>query len=149
MVDKSHNEWIIRDLVTECRIFKAQLRAFRFLGDMAHDLDDTIGMLDGVEHLPAKCLRLELLRRKCFYLDMANGIGNLWETSTERSEWRVRKMTAAFTVATGLLTALAVGLLAWGRVYETAVGCICCGVIVAMAALMGWAARIMQREEKR
>mgnify|MGYP005964395799 CR=1 FL=1 len=109
MVDKSHNEWIIRDMVTEYRIFKAQLRAFRFLGDMAHDLDDTVGMLDGVEHLPAKCLQPELLRRKCFYLDMANGIGNLWETSTERSEWRVRKMTAAFTVATGLLAALAAG----------------------------------------
>lgn len=68
---------------------------------------------------------------------------------TERSEWRVRKMTAAFTAATVLLAALATGLLAWGRVYETAVGCVCCGVIVAMAALMGWAARMMRREEKR
>ena len=68
---------------------------------------------------------------------------------TERSEWRVRKMTAAFTVAMVLLAALAAGLLAWGRVYETAVGCVCCGVIVAMAVLMGWAARIMRREEKR
>lgn len=61
----------------------------------------------------------------------------------------MRKMIVAFTVATVLLAALAVGLLAWGRVYETAVGCVCCGVIVALAALMGWEARMMRREEKR
>lgn len=61
----------------------------------------------------------------------------------------MRKMTVAFTVATVLLTALAAGLLAWGRVYETVVGCVCCGVILAMAALMGWAALVMRREEKR
>lgn len=61
----------------------------------------------------------------------------------------MRKMTAAFTVVTVLLAALATGLLAWGRAYETAVGCVCCGVIVAMAVLTGWAALMMQREEKR
>ncbi len=149
MVDKSHNEWNYRDFATDVRIFMGQARTFKFLGDMAHDLDDAIAMLEWVEHLPAKCLQSELLKRKIFYLDMANGIGNLWENPTERSEWRVRKMTAAFTVATVLLAALAAGLLVWGRVYETAVGCVCCGVIVAMAALMGWAARIMRREEKR
>lgn len=78
MADKYHNEWIIRDIVTEYRIFKAQTRAFHFLSDMANDLDDAIGMLEGIEHLPAMCLQLELLKRKCYYLDMANGIGNLW-----------------------------------------------------------------------
>ena len=78
MADKYHNEWIIRDIVTDVRIFKAQSRAFYFLGDMAHDLDDAIGMLEGIEHLPAICLQLELLKRKSYYLDMANGIGNLW-----------------------------------------------------------------------
>lgn len=67
---------------------------------------------------------------------------------TERSEWRVRKMTAAFTVATVLLAALATVLLAWGKVYETAVGCVCCGVILATAALTGWTALMMRREEK-
>ena len=61
----------------------------------------------------------------------------------------MRKMTAAFTVVTVLLAALAAGLLAWGRVYETAVGCVCCGVILATAALTGWAALIFWREEKR
>lgn len=61
----------------------------------------------------------------------------------------MRKMTAAFTVATVLLAALAAGLLAWGRAYETVVGCFCCGVIVATAVLTGWAARMMRREEKR
>ena len=78
MADKYHNEWIIRDIVTDVRIFHGQLRAFHFLSDMANDLDDAIGMLEGVEHLPAMCLQLEFLRRKIFYLDMANGIGNLW-----------------------------------------------------------------------
>lgn len=149
MADKYHTEWMYRDFATDVRIFRGQERAFDFLGDMAHGLDDAIGMLEGIEHLPAICLQLELLRRKRFYLEMASGIGDLWETPTERSEWRVRKMTAAFTVATVLLAALATGLLAWGRVYETAVGCVCCGVIVAMAVLMGWAALVMRREEKR
>lgn len=149
MADKYHTEWNYRDFATDVCIFMGQACAFKFLGDMAHDLDDAIAMLEGAEHLPAKCLQLELLRRKRFYLEMANGIGNLWETPTERSEWRMRKMTAAFTVATVLLAALAAGLLAWGRVYETVVGCVCCGVIVAMAVLMGWAALVMWREEKR
>ena len=61
----------------------------------------------------------------------------------------MRKMTAAFTVATVLLAALTTVLLAWGRVYETAVGCVCCGVILATAVLTGWAALMMRREEKR
>lgn len=78
MADKYHNEWIIRDIVTDARIFKAQSRAFHFLSDMAFDLDDAIETLEGVEHLPAKCLQLELLKRKTFYLKMANSIGNLW-----------------------------------------------------------------------
>lgn len=68
---------------------------------------------------------------------------------TERSEWRVRKMTAAFTVAMVLLAALTAGLLTWGRVYETAVGCVCCGVILATASMTRWAALMMRREEKR
>lgn len=67
----------------------------------------------------------------------------------ERSEWRVRKMTAAFTVATVLLAALATVLLVWGRVYKTAVGCVCCGVILGTAALTWWTALMMRREEKR
>ena len=37
-------------------------------------------MLEGIEHLPAMCLQLELLKRKRYYFDMANGIGNLWES---------------------------------------------------------------------
>ena len=36
MADKYHNEWIIRDIVTDARIFKAQSRAFHFLSDMAY-----------------------------------------------------------------------------------------------------------------
>lgn len=78
MADKYHTEWCFRDFATDVRIFRGQERAFDFLGDMAHDLDDAIGMLEGIEHLPAICLQLELLKRTCYYLDMANGIGNLW-----------------------------------------------------------------------
>lgn len=78
MPDKYHTEWEHRDFVTDIRIYKAQSRAFYFLGDMAHDLDDAIGMLEGIEPFPTICLQLELLKRKCYYLDMANGIGNLW-----------------------------------------------------------------------
>lgn len=78
MADKYHTEWEYRDFATDVRIFRGQERAFNFLGDMAHDLDDAIGMLEGIGHLPAMCLQLELLKRKCYYLDMANGIGNLW-----------------------------------------------------------------------
>lgn len=78
MVDKSHNEWNYRDFAKDVRIFRGQERAFDFLGDMAHDLDDAIGMLKGIEHLPAMCLQLELLKRKRYYLNMENEIGNLW-----------------------------------------------------------------------
>lgn len=78
MADKYHTEWNYRDFATDVRIFRGQECAFDFLGDMAHDLDDAIGMLEGIEQLPAICLQLELLKRKGYYLDMANGIGDLW-----------------------------------------------------------------------
>lgn len=52
----------------------------------------------------------------------------------------------ALAVALGLLSA---ALLVYGRVYETVIGCVCCGVILATAALTGWAALILWREEKR
>ena len=78
MADKYHTEWCFRDFATDVRILRGQACAFKFLGDMAHDLDDAIGMLEGIEHLPAICLQLELLRRKRFYLEMANSIGDLW-----------------------------------------------------------------------
>lgn len=78
MADKYHAEWNYRDFATDVRIFKAQGRTFKFLSSIAHDLDDAIGMLEGIEQLPALELQLELLKRKCYYLDMANGIGDLW-----------------------------------------------------------------------
>lgn len=78
MSDKYHTEWEYRDFATDVRIFRGLYRAFVFLGDMAHGLDDAIGMLEGIEHLPAICLQLELLKRKTFYLKMANSIGDLW-----------------------------------------------------------------------
>lgn len=61
----------------------------------------------------------------------------------------MKRYIAAFGLLAVVLVLLAAVLLAWGRVYETAVGCVCCGVIVAMAVLMGWAALVMRREEKR
>lgn len=80
MADKYHTEWEYRDFATDVRIFRGQERAFDFLGDMAHGLDDAIGMLEGIEQLPALDLQLELLKRKRFYLKMANSIGDLWRS---------------------------------------------------------------------
>lgn len=61
----------------------------------------------------------------------------------------MKRYIAAFGLLAVVLAVLATVLLAWGRVYETAVGCVCCGVILATAALTGWTALMMQREEKR
>lgn len=77
MVDKYHNEWIIRNLKTDELIFKAQSRTFRFLSDMAYVLDSSIEMLEGIRSISVFNLKLELLERKVFYLQMANGIGRL------------------------------------------------------------------------
>lgn len=77
MADKYHTEWKYRDFATDVRIFKAQFRAIRFLGDLAYDLDNAIGTLEGIEQLPALDLQLESLKRKRFYLKMANSIGDL------------------------------------------------------------------------
>lgn len=79
MADKYHNEWIIRDIVTDARIFHGQSRAFRFLSDMADDLDGAIEMLEGIRSLPAIGLQLEIMKRKLFYLKTANEIGRLFE----------------------------------------------------------------------
>lgn len=76
MPDKYYNEWIIRDIVTDGRIFKAQSRAFHFLVGMAKDLDISIEMLEENKHLPAMLTQLVLMRRKLCYLKMANEIGN-------------------------------------------------------------------------
>lgn len=78
MVDKCHKEWNYRDFAADVRIFKGQQHAFKFLGDMAYDFDDAIGMLEEVKTLQALALRLELMKRKCYYLALANSIGRLW-----------------------------------------------------------------------
>lgn len=75
MADKYHNEWIIRDIVTDVRIFKAQSRAFCFLSGMAFDLDSSIEMLKGIEKIPALNVQIELMKKKLLYLKMANEIG--------------------------------------------------------------------------
>lgn len=75
MADKYHNEWIIRDIVTDVRIFKAQSRAFCFLSGMAFDLDSSIETLKGVEKIPALNVQIELMKKKLLYLKMANEIG--------------------------------------------------------------------------
>lgn len=80
MPDKYHNEWIIRDMVADARIFKAQSRAFHFLSGMAYDLDASIEMLEGIECLSTICLQTEFLERVCFCLRTANDIGRLWKT---------------------------------------------------------------------
>lgn len=83
MVDKYHKEWIIRDMMADVRIFKAQSRAFHFLSDMAFDLDNSIEMLAEIECLSTMYLQVELLKRKCLYLRTANSIGRLWGTDDE------------------------------------------------------------------
>lgn len=83
MVDKYHNEWIIRDMVADVHIFKAQSRAFHFLSDMAFDLDNSIEMLEGIEHLSTMYLQVELIKRKCLYLRTANSIGRLWRADND------------------------------------------------------------------
>lgn len=82
MADKYHNEWIMKDIVTEYRIVKAQLGTFRFLSDIAYDLNNAIEMLEGNRHLPAMLLQLDLMNKKCFYLALANSIGRLWDNDS-------------------------------------------------------------------
>lgn len=77
MADKYHNEWIIRNMKTNEHISKAQIRAFHFLSDMAYISDSSIEMLEGIRSIPVLNLKLELLKRKVFYLQMANSIGRL------------------------------------------------------------------------
>lgn len=84
MSDKCHNEWIIRDIATEYHIVKAQLSSFRFLSDMAHVFDSSIEMLEGIKQIPVMARQLDLMRRKCFYLEMANSIGRLWEVDNDK-----------------------------------------------------------------
>lgn len=82
MADKYHNEWLIQDIAKEYRIVKAQLGTFHFLSDMAYDLNNAIGILEGNGHLPAMLLQLDLMNRKCFYLALANSIGRLWNNDS-------------------------------------------------------------------
>lgn len=82
MADKYHNEWLIQDIAKEYRVVKAQLSSFRFLSDMAHVFDSSIEMLEGINQLPVMARQLDLMRRKCFYLEMANSIGRLWNNDS-------------------------------------------------------------------
>lgn len=75
MADKYHNEWIIHDIVTDTRIVNSQISSFRFLSSMACIFDSTIEMLEGSRQIPIMLRQLDLMKRKCFYLEMANGIG--------------------------------------------------------------------------
>lgn len=79
MPDKHHNEWIIRDIVTEYHITNSQISSFRFLSDMAYIFDNAIEMLEGIRQIPALLRQLDLMKRKCFYLETANSIGRLWK----------------------------------------------------------------------
>lgn len=74
MVDKCHNEWVIRDIVTDARIVKSRIMSFDFLSDMAFGLDKSIEMLEGIEKISAMNTQIELMKKKTLYLKMANGI---------------------------------------------------------------------------
>lgn len=75
MADKYHNEWIIRDIVTDARIVKSQIRSFDFLSDMAIGLDKSIEMLEGIEKISVMVTQIGIMKKKILYLKMANGIG--------------------------------------------------------------------------
>lgn len=75
MPDKYHNEWVIRDIVTDTRIVKSQIRSFDFLSSMAFDMDISIEMLEGIEKISVMDTQIGLMKKKILYLKMANGIG--------------------------------------------------------------------------
>ncbi|WP_440552934.1 hypothetical protein [Vescimonas sp.] len=61
----------------------------------------------------------------------------------------MKKYIAGFGALAVLAAFAAAELLVWGRAYETAIGCVCCGVLLAVAAVCGWAAVEFWREERR
>ena len=61
----------------------------------------------------------------------------------------VKRYIAAFGLLAVMLVLLAAVLLVYGRVYETAIGCVCCGVILYTAVISGWVAWEAWREERR
>lgn len=75
MPDKYHNEWVIRDIVTDARIVKSQIRSFDFLSSMAFDLDISIEMLEGIGKISVMDTQIGIMKKKLLYLKMANGIG--------------------------------------------------------------------------
>ena len=75
MPDKYHNEWVIRDIVTDTRIVKSQIRSFDFLSSMAFDMDISIEMLECIENISVMSTQIDLMKKKILYLKMANGIG--------------------------------------------------------------------------
>ncbi len=75
MVDKYHKKWCFQQFATDVHIFKGQSRAFCFLSDMACNLDNPIEILEGISRIAAMVIQIELMKRKIFYLNIANEIG--------------------------------------------------------------------------
>ena len=61
----------------------------------------------------------------------------------------MKKYIAGFGALAVLAVLVAAELLVCGRAYETVMGCVCCGVLLAVAAVCGWAALEFWREERR
>lgn len=61
----------------------------------------------------------------------------------------MRKYITVFGLLTATMVLLAAVLLVRGRIYETGVGCVCCGVILYVAAVSGWVTWEAWREERR
>lgn len=61
----------------------------------------------------------------------------------------MKKYIVGFGALAVLAAFAAAELLVWGRAYETAIGCVCCGGLLAVAAVCGWAAVEFWREERR
>ena len=74
MVDEYHHEWVIQDMETEYRIISSKISSFNFLSDMAHIFDSAIENLEGIKQIVAMLTQLDLMKRKCFYIETANSI---------------------------------------------------------------------------
>lgn len=61
----------------------------------------------------------------------------------------MKKYIAGFGALAVMAALAAIELLVRAQAYETAAGCVCCGVLLAVAALCGWAAVEFWREERR
>lgn len=69
-----------QSFITDCKIFKAAVRAFDFMSGMADDLEDAVKSLSPYSRTNLECskTKLELLELRFYYYKTANEIGRCW-----------------------------------------------------------------------